>query len=150
MDAVLAAVIADFGRIARVFDFTANGLGEEAAERNAAAIFEYMDAQTGPDNNPWQPLSDAYAKWKSGQFPGQPMSDLHHNMKDPSQLKGVVDVTADGVKQTYGLDDQARTEAVWFSEGNSRQPPRPFYQFNDLAILNLEDLFGRVWRDAVR
>jgi hypothetical protein len=53
--------------------------------------------------------------------------------------------------QTYGLDDIARDHAAWFQEGDSGQnrPARPFYDFNDLALVYLGGLFDAVF-DTIR
>jgi hypothetical protein len=138
-----AAIAADFERFKTLFDFTRNDLGKEVAELIAAGIFEYMDAQVDPSNIPWVPLSDKYAEWKAKRFPGEKMSELYLRMKAPDQLKGEVEITTHRVAQTYGLDDEARQEAVWFQEGNDRQPGRRFYEFNDLVLNELAALFDR-------
>lgn len=138
-----AALVAELRRLERVFDFTHEGLGEQAAEANAVGIFEYMEAQTGPDNNPWVELSEDYARRKARVAPGARMAELNLLMKAPDQLKGTLDVSPDRLVQTYGTNDRARDEAAWFQEGDEtrNRPPRPFYDFNDLVLVLLAALF---------
>lgn len=151
MSAQIQAVIADLRRIQTVFDFTKHGLADDTAEANAAGIFEYMEAQVGPDNAPWIELSEAYAAWKSKAAPGAKISELYGLMKDPDQLKGQLEVSPERLVQTYGLGDRARDEACWFQEGDPTQnrPPRPFYDFNDLVLVYLAALFDRHFDEIV-
>jgi hypothetical protein len=71
-------------------------------------------------------------------------------MKDPAQLLGELQGSDREVIQTYGISDEAKDHAVWFQEGNEpNQPPRPFYDFNDLAAVYLDSLFDSVF-DTIR
>jgi hypothetical protein len=133
MSAEGAVILADLAKHAVCFDLTLDGLGERLAEALAVGVFAYMDAETDPDNNAWIPLSERYERWKSAHFPGLPMSHLYGLMKQPDQLKGTLNIKPDGMTQTYGTDEDAQNEAVWFQEGNDRQPARRFYDFNEQA-----------------
>jgi hypothetical protein len=147
----MAAVVGDLAAIKSALDLTHDGLGGKAAEATAAAVFEYMEVQVDPDNNPWVGLSDAYAERKARLAPGAPMAEfLGRVMKDPDQLRGELDISPDRMEQTYGLTDQARNEAAWFQEGDParNRPAREFYAFNDLATVYLADLFDDRWDKA--
>jgi hypothetical protein len=143
----MARILADIEQAEHVFDFDRDGLGDQAAETTAAAIFEYMDAEVGPDNNPWLELSDRYKKWKDTHFPGRKIGELHLHMKDPQQLRGTLQISSNEMIQQYGVDEEARLLAEWFQEGHSGQnrPPRPFYDFNDLALAALGELFDHAF-----
>ena len=136
MSAQCDRIVAELERMKRTFDFTYENLGQSLAEANAAGIFEMMEAETGPDAS-WPELSERYAEWKEAHFPGQPMAELYGIMKDPMQLLGEVAITPDQLTQTYGTSEEAKQEAVWFQEGNDRQPPRPFYSLNGLSNRNI-------------
>jgi hypothetical protein len=148
MSAQGAALVAELDALKSVFDFTQHDLANQLAEAAAVGVFEAMEAQTGPDGA-WDELSEAYAEWKSRHFPGEKMSELHLKMKDPEQLKGVVTATPDRIEQTYGTDDEARQEAVWFQEGGGNQPPRPFYAFNGLVERTYAEVLDRRWDAAL-
>jgi hypothetical protein len=135
--AALSAVIADLERMRDCFNFTLNGLADLAAEAAAAGIFETMEAEVGSDGAPWPELTEEYADWKARHFPGEKMSELHLKMKDPGQLKGELDVSPARMVQTYGTDDEARSEAVWFSR------LRPFYGFSPFAVRLLDEVYDR-------
>ena len=139
----MAAIIADLERHKRCFDFTQGTLASDVAEAFASAVYEYMDAQIDPGGSPWIDLSPAYALWKSKNFPGLPMAELTQLMKDPLQLRGVLNAIKDRLVQTYGLDEIAQLHAEWFSEGHSGQnrPPRPFYELNSLAMISIAAVF---------
>ena len=143
-----ALVLADLARHQQCFDLTVDGLGERLAEAFAVGVFAYMDAETDPENNAWIPLSERYAEWKSAHFPGLPMSHLYGLMKTPEQIKGTLDIRPDGMAQSYGTDEKARQEAVWFQEGNERQPARRFYDFNEQAEHLIADVLDERF-DAV-
>ena len=151
MSAQMAPILADFARIRTLFDFTRDRLAEDVAETIAAGIWEFMEAQVGPDNRPWIELSEKYAEWKGRKFPGRPISELYRHMKDPDQLKGELDVSPHRLEQTYGLDDRAKDEACWFQEGDPSQnrPPRRFYEFNDLVLVHLATLFDRHFDETI-
>lgn len=137
MSAQLAPILEDLDRHRRCFDLTADGFGEALAETAAAAVFEYMDQETDPDNRAWAPLAEWYAERKAEHFPGRIKAELYLLMKTPDQLKGTLEIEADRMVQTYGTDEEARQEANWFQEGSDVQPPRRFYAFNDLALVTL-------------
>lgn len=132
-----AAIVADLERFKSLFDFTQRDLANQCAETIAAGIFEYMDAQVGPDNAPWIALSEKYVEWKAKAAPGEPMAVLYRLMKDPTQLYGTLATTAHRLVQTYGTSEEAQQQACWFQEGNDHQPARPFYALNDLVLITL-------------
>ena len=152
MSAQMNAILRDLERIPHAFAFDRDRFGERVAEETAAAIFEYMDAEYGPNNAPWIELAERYRRWKERHFPGRKIGELHLHMKDPMQLRGELQIGPDAMQQTYGLDEQARLEAEWFQEGHSGQnrPPRPFYTLNDLALVRLGELFDLRFHEIFR
>ena len=147
----MAAIIADLERHKRCFDFTQDTLASDVAEALASAVYEYMDAGIDPRGASWIELSPAYLLWKTRHFPGRLISELHLLMKDPAQLKGELDATRNKLIQTYGLNEEAKLEAEWFSEGHSEQnrPPRPFYELNDLALVHLAAVFDARFQSVI-
>ena len=141
MSADGAVILADLAMHRVCFDLTLDGLGEHLAEALAVGVWAFMDVETDPQNNAWLPLSERYAEWKSQHFPGQLMSHLYGIMKTPDELKGTLDIRPDGMNQTYGTDEQAQQEAVWFQEGREpNQPERHFYDFNEQAEVLIADV----------
>lgn len=129
-----AEIIADLKRLAKMFDLRRDNLGSDLLDLAAEDVLETMDRQEDPDGLPWIPLSDAYEEWKSLHFPAQPMAVLFGLMKTREQVRGFRVIGVDRAEMTYGLDDQVRNEAEWFQEGNTHQPPRPFYALTAQAV----------------
>jgi len=129
------AVLDDVYDLYRLFDFTQGRLADDVALAAAAGIGHAMDSQVDPDGADWAELSERYARWKDAHYPGRPISVLTGHMRDPVQLNGQLTyVSRDRLVQTYGVDDEARQLAAWFQEGDPpHQPPRRFYELNDLA-----------------
>lgn len=146
-----APIIADLERHKQGFDFTQDELAQRVSVVTAAAIYSYMDAQVDADNAPWIALADGYARWKERHFPGQPIGVLTGHMKALAQLLGELEITPHLLKQTYGIDEQARLLAEWFQEGydDQNRPPRSFYDLNDLAVAALDDFFDRYLAELV-
>ncbi len=141
--ASIPTLIGELQRFCDAFDFTTPGLADEIAEAAAAGIAVNMDAEQDPDGNAWPALSPAYEAWKSAHFPGQEMAVLRGAMKTAQQLKGEVVATPGEIKQTYGVDPQARQEATQFQEGDANQPPRPFYAFSNVAVMLVDQVLDR-------
>ena len=133
-------IIAELERMKHTFDFAFEDLGQHIAEANAAGIMAFMDAELDPGGSPWPELSERYAAWKERYYPGYPMARLYGVMKTDEQLIGSLFVSSTLLRQQYGTTEEAQQEAAWFSEGNDRQPPRPFYEFNDLSCARIADV----------
>lgn len=149
MSRQMASIISHIQQHPSVLDFDRKGLGEALVEITARAIYDAMSQECSPKGQAWAPLSEAYDEWKQRHFPGRPMAVLLGHMKQLPQLVGLCRITAHEIVQTYGVDETARSLAAWFQEGNSRQPPRPFYQFGDVArallTAKLDDVFHRAF-----
>ena len=126
-------IVDDLERMKLFLRMDVDRLGEQLAEANAAAILQYMIAETDPDGNRWDPLSDRYAEWKAEHFPGQLMSHLYGVMRTSEEVYGTVVVQEYSTHQKYGVTEEAEQEAVWFQEGNDNQPARRFYDINELG-----------------
>ena len=150
MSAQATRILNDLENHKRCWDFSVDRLAEDTAETAALGMFIQMDYQVDPDNNAWQRLNEKYEAWKRKNVPGAKISELEGHMKAVEQLKGYVDVLPDGMEQNYGIDPQASDEAVWFQEGNDRQPPREFYALSDIAIQHLDALFDVRFASIVR
>jgi hypothetical protein len=135
-------IVAEISQLPHLFDLDRDDLGEDMAEATAVAIFEYMDAEMGPDNSPWMELAPSYKAWKDKNYPGLKMGELALVMKDPEHLKGELAISAREVVQTYGRSDLAKQHAYWFQEGDpgNNRPARPFYDLNDLSLVYLANL----------
>lgn len=138
MSAQMNAIIRRIEKHPHIFDFDKGGLGEHLVAIVAQTIYDAMSQECSPKGQAWPALSEAYDEWKSRHFPGQPMAVLTGHMKQIPQLIGLCRIVAGEIRQTYGIDETARALATWFQEGNSHQPPRPFFMFGDIARALLE------------
>ena len=80
--------------------------------------------QQSPDGTRWPELSEDYAQWKAKHYPGKPMGHLDEIMADPIEVAGTVAVTSDLASVVYGVGDEAKDHADWFTKGG-----RPFFGF---------------------
>jgi hypothetical protein len=133
------AILRDLERHKTLFNLD-NGLGVKLMDAAAEGFFDCMNRQEDPDGVPWPPLSEAYAKWKSKNYPGELMAELEHRMKTLEQLDGEREIGEYEAKQTYGVDDGARTEAEWMidPDDKSGRPSRRFYEFDAATIERLD------------
>ena len=140
----LARILADLERHRTIFDLDNDRLGEELMDLDVVHIIVQMAAERDPDGTQWPELSDAYAKWKAGVSPSNPISYLYGLMDDPEQLMGERSVSADEATMTYGVTEDARQEAVWFQDPqNGSQPERPFYAQTAAGIAAKDELLDR-------
>src|SRR4051812_17486937 len=132
-----AELLANLDRLTSPFDMT-DGLGHELTSIAAEEIHHNMDAECDDQGNPWPSLSAGYQAWKDVVAPGQPMAVLRGVMKTTEQLRGEQVITPNAVRQTYGIDDEAKEHALKFQEGGlvtgTNQPQRHFYGFTPKAI----------------
>lgn len=149
MSAQMDAIVRRIEQHPHALDFDRGGLGEAMVMVVAEEVYRAMDQETSPKGQHWAALSEAYAEWKSRHYPGQPMAVLTGHMKQMVQLIGLTRITAREIGQTYGVDETARALAVYFQEGNARQPARPFYVFGDVARDRLRQLLDAVFARAI-
>lgn len=138
--AALASILADLERHKTIFDLDKHGLAEKLMDATAEQILRDMKAETDPDGNPWPALSEAYTEYKAKVAPGQPMSVLFGYMRTIEQLKGSRRIAAREAVMVYGVDEKARQLAEWFTQGNSRQPPRPFFAISAECEARLDQI----------
>lgn len=131
----------DVRRMRDLFDLTKDDLGRTLCEIATDGVMDNMQDETDPDGNRWPDLSEGYAKWKSAQFPGQPMAVLHHLLADPAQVKGILAITRNEASVTYGVSEEARQEAGWFIEGDPdrNRPPRDFWGITRPAMQLIDE-----------
>lgn len=127
--AASAKIRADLERHRHLFDLTRDGLGVALCKAATDGVQYAIAREESPDGTKWADLSPAYAEAKALSHPGNPISLLEGVMDNPREVAGEVVVSAEKATATYGVSDQARQEAIFFQEGNSNQPPRPFWGF---------------------
>lgn len=142
-------------RLPRAFVLTRShrggrSLGEAALDLIAQRIQERaLGEQTTPDDVAWKPNAPGYAA--SAAKAGKPIGVLHGRMLDTTQLRGVREIEESSADMTYGVDDEARQEMEWFSEGNGRgQPAREVYGFDEKDEAALDDFFEADLGDTIR
>lgn len=127
-------ILNDLEAMKAIFDLS-QGVGADFLESTSQAVFAQMAAESDADGNPWPALSSSYERWKSANFPGEPISRLHGLMREIDQVRGDQHVESELASMTFGLDEQARAEAEWFQDPeNPGQPPRGFYDFGSAVV----------------
>lgn len=151
MAAELLALVKEIESYEDIFDFARNGndLGEQLVGIAAAAINDQTEHELDEDGTPFAPLSGGYADWKARVAPGAPIGYLWGHMRTFDQMLGLYSIRSASIDQTYGVDDMARNLAVWFQEGNSRQPARRFYAFNSFALAAMDQFLENHFADAI-
>jgi hypothetical protein len=115
-------------------------IGNEFLDLTAVLIeHRTIVEQRDPDDMPLAPLSPVTIgrKVRLG-YPTTIGIETHH-MLDLDQIKGQQQVTANTAEMTYGLDEEARDKAGRFTEGNSHQPERPFFDLGRSGEQLLDD-----------
>jgi hypothetical protein len=146
--AIPAKILQDMERHRKLFDLSEGNLGRDLCKAATDGVQACIAGEHAPDGTPWAALSEKYAEWKSFQFPGNPISLLHGTMDDPHEVAGIVDVADSWAEVTYGRSDQARQEAMWFQEGNSHQPPRPFWGFTAESLKAVREILDARFKTA--
>jgi hypothetical protein len=140
MSAQMDKIITELERMKLTFNLAHEDLGQHLAEANAAGIKAFMDQEIDPGGSAWPSLSFGYAYFKEMFYPGQLMAHLEGVMKTDENLIGSLWVSPTEMRQQFGTEEQAQQEAAWFSEGNENQPPRPFYELNDLGCAKIAEV----------
>lgn len=125
----MAQIRRDLDRHRKLLDLRVNSLGEDLCKAATDGVQRSIAAEQSPDGNAWPALSEKYEERKSFDFPGNPMAVLRGTMANPREVAGEVVVTEGSAEVTFGTSAEARQEASWFQEGDSDQPPRPFWGF---------------------
>ncbi len=150
MNPALTKILDDMKRQRELFHLDQGGLGAALLKAATDGVQASLLAQQTPDGQSWDDLSEDYAKWKGQHFPGKPMGKLHDVMADPVEVAGEPSISSDRATVIYGVTDQARQEAVWFSEGDPGRgrPARPFWGLTEASLLAsqkiLDDRFDTI------
>lgn len=135
----------------RMFDFTADGLGEKLLNVASLNCWLSLMNQEDAQGNALAPLSEDYAEWKAKAKPGYPIGVLEFEMAKREHFFGERDVKPDEAEVVYGKNDKAREEAAWFIEGDpsNNRPPRPFWGLTAQAIKESEEILAARLRDVL-
>lgn len=100
-------------------------VGTGALGAAVGAIAERCRAQEAPDGREWA-KNKPWAQ-RNPQKRGKPVGVLTGEMLSAGQLAGEPTVSRDSATLTYGVTEEAKRKAEWFSEGNANQEARPFF-----------------------
>ncbi len=105
---------------------------------------------SGPNRGAWKPLSEAYAAWKAGHYPGQPILRREGNLYEAltsssSPFAMRTFDQADFDFGTAGLD-----YASYHQSGTSKMSARPPYDFTEHLEQELERASLEGFREAVK
>jgi len=115
------------------------------------------DRRVDPTGTPWADNADSYKKSK--RKAGKPVGELEHKMLTREQFDGVREFSQTMATSEYGITEEERKKAQWFTRGSEvntptdieasgargYQPPRPFYELDD----NIRAKAGAVIDQAV-
>jgi hypothetical protein len=106
-------------------DLSAENFGADLCEIATDGCAESLANQVDPTGKSLPALSDRWVKRKGHSTIGVWLG----LMSDPVQMAGEVEVTRDSATVTYGVTEDARAEADWFTKGDPKhhRPPRPFW-----------------------
>lgn len=96
--------------------------------RVIAWIGEEFDTEGESWAGPWVPLSEAYAEWKSDNFPGKGILSMYGDLRRAatSPRREVTPVSLSLTIEGYTHRETGRAiDPAWFQDGTDRMPPRP-------------------------
>jgi phage gpG-like protein len=110
-----------------------------------------FDAEgAGPVAGPWAQLSAAYAAWKAGEYPGQPLLVATGALRDALTVDGGTHALRDYSSAQFNYGTQGLEYASFHQTGTSNMPARPPFDFGPDFERELARAAAAGVRDAVR
>lgn len=109
-----------------------------------------FDARGGGSTGSWAPLSVVYAAWKAKAYPGLPLLERTHALRD-----ALTNSTASGAYRIYNSDKfdfgtQGIEYASYHQTGTPRMPTRAVFDFDSQFDKDFEGAAKRGMREAIR
>lgn len=112
-----------------------------------AAVGRQFDAEgTGPAAGAWAQLQPAYAAWKEGRYPGQPILVATGALREALTNDANAHALRDYTDANFNFGTQGLDYASFHQTGTSRMPPRPPFDFGP----DVEREMARAAADGVR
>lgn len=112
-----------------------------------AAVDRQFDAEgTGPAAGAWTQLQPAYAAWKEGVYPGQPILVATGALREALTNDANVHALRDYTDANFNFGTQGLDYASFHQTGTGRMPPRPPFDFGP----DVEREMARAAADGVR
>lgn len=116
-----------------------------------AAVEGQFDAEgAGPSSGPWAALSAAYAAWKEGVYPGQPLLVATGALRDALTVPTSAHALRDYSSAQFNFGTAGLEYASFHQTGTSRMPARPPFDFGPDFERELQRAAADGVRKAVR
>lgn len=114
------------------------------------ATAKQFDAEGRGSTGPWQQLTEAYAAWKEGRYPGQPILVASGDLRDALTVDGSAHALRDYSASQFNYGTEGLEYASFHQLGTSRMPARPPFDFGPDFERELAAAAARGVREAVR
>jgi hypothetical protein len=126
-------------------DLTDDSTGVDLCTIATDGVEATIAEEQSPDGSAWPALSEDYEQWKAKHYPGKPMGHLDEIMADPVEVAGEVTITPDLASVVYGVSDDAKDHAYWFTEGG-----RPFWGFTPDSLAKAHKYLSKRLRSKLK
>ncbi len=115
-----------------------------------AEMERQIDAGGGGPSGPFEPLTDAYAKWKEQAFPGNPILVASGKLREGLTNSSSIYATRSTDAETFNFGTQDVPYASYHQVGTSHMPARPPFDFSPDFEADVEAAALEGVRDAVK
>ena len=116
-----------------------------------AAVGRQFSAEgQGPDVGKWKPLSAVYAAWKEANFPGEPILQRTHALRDGLTSANAPTANRNITGSTLAFGTKGVPHASFHQTGTGKMPSRPPVDLDAQAEKDLQRAALAGVRDAVR
>lgn len=116
-----------------------------------AAVGRQFDGEGGgPNAGGWPQLTEAYAAWKEGRYPGQPILVATGDLREALTVDGSAHALRDYSSTQFNFGTEGLPYASFHQLGTSRMPARPPFDFDAETETDLARAAADGVRKAVR
>lgn len=116
---------------------------EEGMERQ-------FEARGGGSTGAWAPLSPKYAAWKEKNFPGLPLLERTHALRDALTSSSAAGAHREYSSDKFDFGTSGIEYASYFQTGTPRMPTRALFDFDGQFEKDFESAAKRGMRNAIR
>lgn len=110
-------------------DFGKHIFPELVPVMEAGAKRQFDTEGSGPNAGAWPQLSEAYAAWKEGRYPGQPILVATGALRDALTVDGSTHALRDYSSSQFNYGTQGLEYASFHQTGTASMPPRLPFDF---------------------
>ncbi len=104
----------------------------------------------GPNTGGWQPLSEAYAAWKAGHYPGQPILVATGNLREALTSSSSPNALRTYDAENFDFGTAGLDYASFHQTGTGKMPARPEYDFTEHLEAELQKAALEGVREAIK